>query len=287
MNEYSEKKTVLCICINYYVEEETALLVSDFLTQNSHHILHFIVLDNSQTIRKGDRIAQLAGNDSRLHIFTPERNLGYLGGAQYALDMFTRKNDVPDFIIVSNPDIRIKDPYFISRLCNIDTQNDSLRVGMIAPTIVSDLTEGHQNPYMINRPSRARMFFRKCMFLWYPISMFYQSLAHLKASLNPGRRKRGGQIHKGRIYAGHGAFMIFTKDYFRLGGNLKHGVFLFGEEIFLAEKILRLGLLVWYYPVLEVHHAEHATTGFFKTRKMFRYQKEAVNYCYTLFGDKN
>ena len=59
------------------------------------------------------------------------------------------------------------------------------------------------------------------------------------------------------IYAPHGACVIFSKRFFSEGGSLDLPVFLFGEEICIAEAVRRLGLSVIYNPKLVLTHHEH------------------------------
>jgi len=62
------------------------------------------------------------------------------------------------------------------------------------------------------------------------------------------------------VYAPHGAFMIFAREYFERGGTLDVGAFLFAEEGFVAETCRKLGLDVLYDPTIEVLHDEHVST---------------------------
>jgi hypothetical protein len=72
--------------------------------------------------------------------------------------------------------------------------------------------------------------------------------------------------------------MIFSRRYFRAGGNFEYSVFLFGEEIFVAETAKGLGLAVRYCPWLGVLDNEHASTGIIRSRKVAGYMKDATNY---------
>jgi GT2 family glycosyltransferase len=279
-------KKVVCVCINYFVEEEVAQLASDFLGQKSDkQSLFCIVVDNSNSIKDKDAVSLMAASDKRLSILVPDKNIGYLGGACYALDRFSVDHGFPDFFLISNPDIRITDPKFVDTLCQQNTFSGS-PVAMIAPTIHSTLSNVNQNPYMTNRPSCRKMSFQKLVFSLYPIATAYQLLAYLKVifkrrkyykdndELLPDREKT--------IYAGHGSFIILTRNYFTHGGNLRYGAFLFGEELFLAETIRSLGMNVLYVPHLKVQHDEHKVTGLFKSYELFKFQRNAIHYCHKL-----
>ena len=82
-----------------------------------------------------------------------------------------------------------------------------------------------------------------------------------------------------RVYAVHGSFMAFNKSYFLKGGNFKHGCFLYGEEIYVAEIARQKGLKVVYKPELTVEHNEHASVGLFPSFEKLSYIKESSRYC--------
>src|SRR3954469_4439982 len=84
---------------------------------------------------------------------------------------------------------------------------------------------------------------------------------------------------RGKIYAPHGSFLVLSKEYFRAGGTLDFPCFLFGEEIYLAENLRRLGLDVVYEPSLEVVHQEHKSTKLLKSRELARFVASSAAYC--------
>ena len=85
-------------------------------------------------------------------------------------------------------------------------------------------------------------------------------------------------VLKGRkIYAPHGSCLVFKNNYFTLGGTLGLPNFLFGEEIFVAETAVRLGLDVIYDPGMVIHDYEHASIGFFVTPVINKHYRESIN----------
>src|SRR6185437_3069774 len=63
------------------------------------------------------------------------------------------------------------------------------------------------------------------------------------------------------IYAPHGSLIIFSRRFFEAGGYLDKDLFLYGEEISVAEMCRSLSLPVLYEPRLRVVHNEHQSTG--------------------------
>jgi len=99
-----------------------------------------------------------------------------------------------------------------------------------------------------------------------------RAAAYRKHAGEPRRTDAGAEI-----YAPHGSFMILGASYFQKGGNLRHGTFLYAEEILVAETARDLGLRIRYVPALEVRHAEHASVS--ASPNTGRYQADAAAYC--------
>jgi hypothetical protein len=72
--------------------------------------------------------------------------------------------------------------------------------------------------------------------------------------------------------------MVFNNSFFEKGGTLNYPSVLFGEEIFIAEQVLKLNLKMVYEPILHVEHHEHATTGVFKSKKTVNYLHQSYTY---------
>jgi GT2 family glycosyltransferase len=86
------------------------------------------------------------------------------------------------------------------------------------------------------------------------------------------------------IYAPHGSVIAFHRRYFSEGGNLKHPVFLFNEELTIAEKCRRLGFTVMFEPSLRLIHDKHQATGMWRSGRILRAQAEAAEYGYRLIA---
>lgn len=272
--------SVLAICINYHSEKDTQVLVRAFLRQKYTSRLRVVVVDNSERNSSNSILSSLAESDPRVSILNPGCNLGYFGGAAWALRQHLASASLTDWVIVSNTDISFLDCDFFNRL--FELYSDSA-CNVLAPAIYSTLSEVDQNPFMLRRPNAFRMRFYKLVFRYYPISIFYQILSLVKQKLRvlicKIPREKVSQPRPRVIYAPHGSFIIFHRSYFEAGGSFDHGVFLFGEEVFIAETARRLGLTITYDPSLAVLHHEHVSTGIFMNWKMARYVREASAYC--------
>jgi len=269
-------QTVLLICVKYGSDTETAQYLDSLRGLRGQRNLQVLVVDN--TAGTG-----LPGPPTELNLtcLRSQENLGYFGGARSGLSHYLQQHPLPDWVIVSNVDLLIADSQFLEKLASLARP----RLGVVAPSIRSALTGRDQNPFMRNRPSAARMHLYKWLFRsWFLLNAYelMSAVFHKLRSASSPRPAAPADLHKHRgvtIYAPHGSFLIFSNEYFRAGGDLGFPCFLFGEEVYLAEAVRKLGLDVVYEPSLEVVHQEHKSTRLVKSRNLARVVASSAAYC--------
>ena len=263
------------IVVNYNSAQATTQLLVDLLQQDrSSFALTVVVADNGPSSSGLVSLRQAYRDNPSVRFEEMTANLGYFGAAHSALETVW-KGRPPDWTIVSNPDIRLQQPGFFSRIAHGMAGNGAV----IAPRIVSTRTGLDQNPFLRGRPSVLRMNLNRLIPRVPLLFWLMQTQCAVKRAIRSRLRGKLAQpaTASSNIYAPHGAFIIFSKEYFRRGGSLSAGAFLFAEEIFVAETCRRLGLGVVYSPTLEVLHDEHVST---KTNPAVRrYLAEATDYC--------
>ena len=241
---------LLWIVVHYRSPRETAALLAALARQTAARdptgALHVRVVDHS-----GDAPDVPAGLDAA--VWAPGDNLGYFGGAAWALDRWRRERprDVPAWVVVSNADLDLPDPDLVARLLATPYPDDVL---VVAPGVETE-DGAPLNPFLRVRPSARSMRIKRWAVFSSRLTLNLWSLA---SRLRP-RRKRAGA---GRpIYAPHGAVVAFRHSYFAHGGDLRHPRFLYLEEIFVAETVRRLHGQVVFDPTLRVRHRGHVSTG--------------------------
>jgi GT2 family glycosyltransferase len=278
----TEGRCILVLCISYGNDDDTISFARALKTNETYEGLRITVVDNSgsSTLRKA--LSQIS-KETDLRVLVSESNLGYFGGAALGFRDYLLWNEMPEWIIVCNSDISLLQEDFFGSLLHY---GDKHNFGIISPSIISGLSGKDQNPFMLVRPSASLMGIYKVLFTSYPSVVLYSSLYLAKEKLLKlywSRLAISEKLRRAaepvRIYAGHGAFLAFRKTYFERGGTLHHGAFLFGEEIFVAETVRRLGLTIGYDPRLQVFHRGHATTGYIPSRVMVSHMREAARYC--------
>lgn len=276
----------LTLCINYHNDEGSSLFIHDLLSQNDAVDQRIIVVDNSTRPRLNGPLSTFEREDLRVSVVRPAKNLGYFGGAAWGLKHYREKAKLAEWTIVCNTDIYLPQKDFLFKLNLL--HGGSHASAVVAPAIISSISGRDQNPHMKSRPTRIRMQFYKWTYRLPPLFWLYRSLSSLKKVLFRWLLSSefteafpDGSI---AIYSPHGAFIAFNRRYFEAGGTLDHGVFLFGEEIFVAETCRRIGLSVQYDRRLRIVHREHEATGHYS--ESGKYQTAAAAHCADIYFGK-
>lgn len=277
--------TALIIGVNYRTDEH-AVTFARSLERYSAEDVTAILLDNTERGDPSEFFRRIGEANAKIKCLQAPRNLGYFGGANFGLGQYLVSAPLPEWVIVCNVDIEFRDSQFFSKLRELESRES---LGVVAPRIWSARSKRNLNAKISQRPTNRRMIFYKVIFGNYYLQLVYEILSFLKEGLGVGIRegralfRRHPEIDKqtkeaSSIYAPHGSCMIFSRRYFKAGGNFEYSVFLFGEEIFVAETAMRLGLSISHCPWLWVLDTEHASTGIIRSRKIAGYMKDATNY---------
>jgi GT2 family glycosyltransferase len=272
------KPSVLVIAVNY----RSALSVLDLLESmrqiDALACVSVTIADNSSCI---ERIKEIEGKAQRLpnvKVIASSLNQGYFGAARLAFDQYVSERPLPDWVVVCNHDVLIEDRDFFAKLLRIDPA----AVGVVAPSIRTTPGGLEQNPFMRRRPGRLGWAKLQLVSSNYRIARIWDWLWRRKSRVKSwtGIPKSSLQ-QKGQresVYAPHGSFLIFSRRFFASGGFLDANLFLYGEEISVAEICRELGLPVIYDPCLQVIHAEHNSTGSVLNRFTYQCQRNSVRY---------
>ena len=85
------------------------------------------------------------------------------------------------------------------------------------------------------------------------------------------------------IYAGHGSFMLFTKEFIAQYDDLQFPTFLYGEEIFFAELIRAANLKVLYAPTLLINNTGNVSTGRVSLKQRSQWSIESLLAIYNTY----
>ncbi len=281
---------VAFITVQYHNPADTASFIESLRAQSDPRGIEVIVVKNDRIL---DPPAELAADPVQpagqvgsylfpVRVLRAPKNLYYWGGAAFALDELSARGPLPRWVIISNNDVTVEDSEFVRRLRSLDP----VRYPIIGPSIISLATGRDQNPILRSRLGKLSEM------KW----MLYDSGYRMATSLlavrglwrsfreNASRRSAGlaDSSTAERIYAPHGAFVIFSSEFFDRGGRLDTTVPMFAEELTIAVTAERLEMPVWHLPQLRVSHREHSTTGSRLTRAKYELEKRARRHYFGL-----
>ena len=242
------KKSVLIVCVNYnsYTEVAEYLFSVEKSAKNFNSIIvDVIVADNSTEVKNVDTTEYKHINVRVQNL----DNLGYLPGAQSVINKVKNLNDY-DFVVISNVDIQISEDFF-ANLSKLAYNDD---IAWVAPKIYSSDESRDMNPKVLSRYSKKKLFLLYYMYK-YPVLYYLYTMTVYK------RKKLQPQYAEMDIYAGHGSFIMLTRSFFESYKEINYPIFLFGEELFLAEEILKVTKKVRYVPSLVIYDKEHISTS--------------------------
>lgn len=260
----------LIICVNYnsYKELKSYLNSIEVATSKIHNnTVDVIVADNSTKSSDVD----LNGFEHISVALKKCDNVGYLVSAQNIINELEKIHNY-DYVAISNVDITMSENFFI-KLSEIQMHKD---VAWIAPKIYSKDENRDRNPKVLTRYSKKKLQILYYMYK-YPILFYLYTMTAYK------RKKLQSQYPEMDIYAGHGSFILLTQSFFETYNKLEYPIFLFGEELFLAEKVLNAGKKVRYVPSLLIEDNEHVSTSTLKKKSYFKYNQDSIKYILNTF----
>lgn len=255
------KVAIYCVSYNSYETADLYLKSLDKKYDKTRVELFVFMADNTEFDYKN---ITYQPTNYDIKIFNIHKNLGYFGAIQYMMERISPSEF--DYSIISNVDLSIDSTFFdILSDINIDKN-----VGWIAPQIYSKIEQRDRNPKIINRYPLKKLKILK-IFFKYPV--LYNLYTHTIY-----KSKKLAKHENMDIYAGHGSFIILTKEYFNRCGIIDFPVFLFCEEIYLGEQCKNNKLRVIYDQSLVVYDSEHVSTSKFKNGKYCKLNYRALDY---------
>lgn len=255
------KIAVYCVTYNSYSELDQYLSSVDAAAKFAEEVVDFYVCDNTE---QNAQSIGFSGENVRLKVFATGKNLGYFGAIGYMMKQVSPSGY--DYVLLSNVDIQLQ----TDSLAVLKARKTDRNIGWIAPEIFSSFENRDRNPKIVSRYSRSRIqIFRTC---------YRFPILHYLYTKTAYKRKHLQNHDPGHIYAGHGSCLILTAAYFEKCGIIDYPVFLYGEEIYVAEKCRKAHLSVDYDPSVKVLDGEHVSTGKMKKRFYYHCNFEAMDY---------
>ena len=228
-------------------------------------------------------------------------NPGYLPAALKTI--YSEDYASYDYIIISNVDVTLDETFFTA-LRDLKPDADTV---WIAPFIWSPSELRDVNPKIQERYTKKRLRLLRLLFACPPLYYLYtRTLYRIKYSRKEERGTRNENsaaaesreesnllppssflLPRKTIYAGHGSFMIFRPELFQQKPPLDYPVFLFCEEIYMAEMAQHIDKKVTHCPSIKVWDREHASTGLMGLWRYCKYNHDALSYIIKHFYEQD
>lgn len=241
--------------------------------------LDIVVVDNSVEKMKPPFFNFPYDPNIKIEVFQCE-NLGYFPSAQLAINELNLDLKKYKFSTISNVDVCLSSDFF-NKLFSFKIDKD---VAVIAPSILSSSKKLDINPKIIRRP-KARKLKLNSFFFRNPILHKFLVLIHLARVKIMDKNDLSNQEIFQDIYAAHGSFFIFSNNFFQYV-SLNFPMFLFGEELYIAEIARKNNLRTIYNNNLKVFDEENISTSKLRSSEYCRLNRIALQYILQEFFNK-
>jgi GT2 family glycosyltransferase len=268
--------SIKIITVNYKDYKPTENLIKSIINCKISSSLKIVIIDNESSENSFLSLEAMRKKvNLNIEIIRSNKNTYYWGGINLGLKQNNNGKKDYDWIIACNNDIVFNDNRFFEKLNHLDKDC----YGIIAPKIISSLTNKNLNPFMLKPVS----FIYDIYYSLYYLNFFTSKIIHKIGRLIRGIEKLS-KIKDSlnyQIYAGHGSCMIFSKYFFSDGGFLDTGFTMYGEEVSTGEIAKKINSRIYYIPYLSVIHNEHQSTSkssskgnFIKSKQTYYYLKK-------------
>ncbi len=255
---------VCFVILHYIVVEETKMCVQSIKEIEGEKKI--IIVDNASPNNSINDLHKLYDNDAEIDVIASKKNLGYARGNNLGYKYAVKKYN-PDFIVVMNNDMEIKQKDFIEETFKA---YDKYKFTILGPDIYSTQKKYHQNPQTrkILSKKELKQTYRK---LW--IKDTFKFLIYLKWELkrimgktnnnnndNYSKRPYVKEVVENPLL--HGSCYIFSKDFTKRHPVICFfdGTFMYMEAEILYYQAIRDKEKMIYYPFLKVDHHEDKST---------------------------
>jgi len=198
-------------------------------------------------------------------VFDPGKNLGYLPGCLYGIE---KSQGNYSWVMISNTDISFpQENYFEIALAGISDE-----IWCIGPCIKLAKSGECQNPFLIKRPSKARINLWCLIYSCYSFFRVYFMLHSMK------KEKIVKDLCSQIVYAVHGSCFFLKKDCVSkiIGEKIK--IFMYGEELLVAELVRECEKKCWVNLNAVVLHNENRVTSKIGSKKKQFWFNQSFSY---------
>ncbi len=247
---------VAMIVVEFNDAEETIQYVNQIASYDK--IQRIVVVDNHSTNLDTMNSLKKIQNE-KVVVVQAEKNGGYNYGNNFGIQYLEKMGETYDYLIISNPDIRIEEEAIETCLNVLEARKN---VAVVAPRMY------HQNQKPVRRSSwKMRTF-------WLDVihsTRFLELIFYRKLRQGEYAEKDYAQELL-QVEAISGAFFIIKYEIYKQIGGFDENVFLFYEEDILAKQLQEKGYQTMSVNTAKFIHFESRTIG--KTLSYYRKIKQ-------------
>jgi GT2 family glycosyltransferase len=246
---------ILNIVINYANETEVLSYAKMLNEQTIRDKISLVIVENKKSLNpKIDLISELGKLNIKFAVYTSQNNLGYFNGFMYGFEKYIQSgNKIPYWTVLSNTDLIINDTNAFEKLLEKDYDEN---ICCIAPSIYNSVKKTYDNPQYKSRIPLKKIDTTIFIHKHPVLSLLYLTLGNYKARKNK-RKKQNSQY----CYAVQGCFIGFRFDFMEYLQNMEFKAFLYSEENYISEMLLRFKKSCYYNSDIEIIHNEKQSTG--------------------------
>ena len=232
--------------------------------------VHCLIVDNSTNPEVSESVDSLAQRFDFVSILRPNKNIGYFGGLNYAIERIHCAEY--ENVIICNNDLEFSVD-FCRTLVGLNFSTETLAV---CPDIVTP--DGiHQNPHVISRITAIRRLKLDLFFFHYYVAFLLKIAKYVWSLLHCNTQSRHVAPNSQFIHMGIGACYVLRSDFFVRCKKLEYPYFLYGEEAFFSAQVHAVGGRLFYSSDLRVKHNASATLSMLPSRMTYEYAR--TGYC--------
>lgn len=272
----ADEQNIVISVVCYNNEDEVIAFAKAIAEQTISDRIFLLITCNSVK-EYGYLVDELEKIDLKTFLYNPGTNLGYLNGCLYGVT----KTKLPSkyWLTICNTDLIFESKSFFENIIK-DVDKDTWCIG---PNIVLKATGKSQNPFFKFRPSKKSMQIRNFAYSHFFSYKIYFKLADIKGKVS----KKSKEYNSQYVYAVHGSCFIVSSDMVPLLGDIGKNVFMYGEEILVAEIIYENEKKTYFNSSITVIHNENQVTGKIPTKKKQEWFSKSTKYiCKRFFSKK-
>lgn len=264
MSYVTPKFLFITVVYNNYADTEKFCQSLRSQDHSTNFELQCVIVDNSTDRAVSEMLSSMTSTYDFVSILKPDKNIGYFGGVNYALE----RNDCSKFrcVAICNNDLEFSVDFcktFLETIFSEDTF-------VVCPNVVT-LDGFHQNPHVVRPLSPIARVRLDLYFSHYYVAAIMLKVKRAFSWVTPRWFWGNKWTSSGFVHMGIGACYLLLPQFFARFSRLHYPFFLYGEEAFLSAQVHECGGKLFYCANLNIRHKESATLSKIPARISYEY----------------